>query len=343
MSEEAQPPDDLERLLAASRELRARYREASVEETSPALDDAIRAQARRAVGARPRSAGSPFLSTWRLPLSLAAMLVLSVTLTVMVTRQDRHLPSAEENGARRSAPAAEPPAPAPSAAAPQPARPPADEKENAPMRQEYSRESSGPARSEAPRLKKDATPSPQRSAPADEMPPQSLQKQAQPFPAAPIAQPSPAQKSERAPESEPKVSGAPGSATEPTRSSEAAEADAAARRDRTAEQERAELRPPTANAAQARGKLKAQVGASTGEERADTQRQQQAPAVAAVPESAPAAAAAAPWEANPQEWLRHIETLVRDHRMSEARDSLKAFRQRYPSYPLPSDFPLREP
>ena len=139
------------------------------------------------------------------------------------------------------------------------------------------------------------------------------------------------------------MSGAPGATAEPARSSEAAEAGAVAGRDRTAEQERAELKPSTANAALARGKLKAQDGASAGEERADAQRQQQAPAVAAVPESSPAAAAPAPWEANPQEWLRHIETLVRDHRMSEARDSLKAFRQRYPSYPLPSEFPLREP
>ena len=27
----------------------------------------------------------------------------------------------------------------------------------------------------------------------------------------------------------------------------------------------------------------------------------------------------------------------------EARESFKAFRQRYPAYPLPSEFPLREP
>ncbi len=337
MSEEAQPPDDLERLLAASRELRARYREASVEEPSSALDDAIRAQARRAVGARPRSAGSPFSSTWRLPLSLAAMLVLSVTLTVMVTRQDQHLPSADESGARRSAPAAEP-----SAAAPPPARPLADEKEGAPMRQEYSRKSTAPAKSEAPRLRKDVAPSPEPSAPADEVPPQSLQKQAEPFPAPPTVQSSPAQRSERAPESEPKVTGARGLAAEPARESEAAETDAVGRRDHAAEQERAEVKPSTANAAQARGKLKAQDSASTREEHADAQSQQP-PAAAAVPESPAAAAAVSPWESNPQEWLRHIERLVRDHRMSEARDSFKAFRQRYPSYPLPSEFPLREP
>jgi len=138
------------------------------------------------------------------------------------------------------------------------------------------------------------------------------------------------------------VTGARGSAAEPARESEAPETDAVARRDRAAEQERAEVKPSTANAAQARGKLKAQDSASTQEEHADAQSQQP-PAAAAVPESPAAGAAAAPWEANPQEWLRHIETLVRDHRMSEARDSLKAFRQRYPSYPLPSEFPLREP
>jgi hypothetical protein len=337
VSEQAQPPDDLERLLAASRELRARYREASVEEPSSALDDAIRAQARRAVGARPRSAGSPFSSTWRLPLSLAAMLVLSVTLTVMVTRQDQHLASVDESGGRRSAPAAEP-----SAAAPPPARPPTDEKEGAPMRQEYSRKSTAPAKSEVPRLKKDVALSPEQSAPADEATPQSLQKQAQPFPAPPTVQSSPAQKSERAPDSEPKVTAARGLAGEPARESEAVETDAVARRDRAAEQGRAEVRPPsTANAAQARGKLKAQDSASTREEHADAQSQQ--PPAAAVPESPAAAAAASPWESNPQEWLRHIERLVRDHRLSEARDSFKAFRQRYPSYPLPSEFPLREP
>jgi hypothetical protein len=51
----------------------------------------------------------------------------------------------------------------------------------------------------------------------------------------------------------------------------------------------------------------------------------------------------APWESDPKAWLRHIEQLVREQHMSEARESLKAFRQRYPSYPLPSEFPLREP
>ena len=49
------------------------------------------------------------------------------------------------------------------------------------------------------------------------------------------------------------------------------------------------------------------------------------------------------WENDPETWLRHIETLARENRMSEARDSLKAFRQRHPGYRLPANFPLREP
>src|SRR5262245_53713114 len=104
-------------MLAASRELRSRYRAGSQEEPSARVDDAIRAHARRAVGARPRPASSPLGGSWRVPLSIAAVLVLSVTLTVMVTRRERHLPSADQPAARE-APAERPPATAP--AEPQP-------------------------------------------------------------------------------------------------------------------------------------------------------------------------------------------------------------------------------
>jgi hypothetical protein len=81
-------------------------------------------------------------------------------------------------------------------------------------------------------------------------------------------------------------------------------------------------------------------GTRAREERAMPLRKT-APAAAAEQEIVPPLQA--PWENDPQTWLRHIETLVRDHRLTEARDGLKAFRQRYPSYPLPPDFPLREP
>jgi hypothetical protein len=81
-------------------------------------------------------------------------------------------------------------------------------------------------------------------------------------------------------------------------------------------------------------------GSRAREERAMPLRKT-APSAAAEQSSVPSSSA--PWEIDPQTWLRHIETLVREHRLVEAQDGLKAFRQRYPSYPLPADFPLREP
>ena len=52
------------------------WREASHDEPPAAMDDAIRAAARKAVHAGPRPAGaSPFGGRWRVPLSVAAVLV----------------------------------------------------------------------------------------------------------------------------------------------------------------------------------------------------------------------------------------------------------------------------
>jgi hypothetical protein len=76
------PPINQERDAA----LDAAYRAAAPDEPPPALDDAIRAAARRAVGAGPLRRGSP-LRRWQLPLSIAAVLVLCVSL-VAVMRED---------------------------------------------------------------------------------------------------------------------------------------------------------------------------------------------------------------------------------------------------------------
>jgi len=66
------------------------YREAPRDEPSAALDERIRAAARRAVGAGPKAAvpRSPFVR-WRVPLSLAATVVLVVTLTLMTREEER--------------------------------------------------------------------------------------------------------------------------------------------------------------------------------------------------------------------------------------------------------------
>ena len=38
---------------------------------------------------------------------------------------------------------------------------------------------------------------------------------------------------------------------------------------------------------------------------------------------------------DPDQWLRHVESLLADGQEPRARDSLRAFLARYPDYPLP--------
>lgn len=63
-------------------QLAADYRRVSAEMPPPALDDRIRAAARREVGAGPRRTARR--SAWQVPLSLAAVVVVSVTIVLMM-------------------------------------------------------------------------------------------------------------------------------------------------------------------------------------------------------------------------------------------------------------------
>jgi hypothetical protein len=115
-----QPPDDgeLEALLARDGRLARAWRGASREEPPAALDDAVRAAARRAVQAGPRVGHGPFGGRWRVPLSIAAVLVVSATLTLLVAERREHVPSAGLDAAPAAPPAVapEPHAPARNAA-----------------------------------------------------------------------------------------------------------------------------------------------------------------------------------------------------------------------------------
>lgn len=86
--------------------LDAAYRASPDDAPPPALDDAIRAAARRAVGSQPRPAGASF-ARWQWPLSVAAVLVLSASLVVVMR---------EEGGELARVPQAAAPAPAAPAA-----------------------------------------------------------------------------------------------------------------------------------------------------------------------------------------------------------------------------------
>jgi hypothetical protein len=372
--------DDLERMLAASRELRSGYRAASQEQPSAQVDDAIRAHARRAVGARPRSTTSPFGASWRMPLSIAAVLVLSVTLTVMVTRQDRHLPSAESppmgdalsQGAPARAPdepsqqSSQPPASSPQAEvspatrqpsqdqapsadarAPQAPKRSSNAEENAPERREKTRAATAPE-VQSPAAK-DSTSTQGYQAPAQEpsLDESKLKKEAQPFPATPPAPAAaPVPRAEPAPAAVP-----PAKTTVQTEAMHEQERDqtlpdaaaGASQRGLVTGRQDAAPRPSGANATDPQSNFKAEQSAAGSLEARGARQKQVAPARAGESTQSAASPTAAPWESDPKAWLRHIETLVRDKHMSEARDSFKAFRQRYPAYPLPREFPLREP
>lgn len=63
------------------------YQAAGADEPAPEMDAAILAAAHRAVGARPRPAGHSWIRSWRGAMSVAAVLVLSVSL-VLVMREE---------------------------------------------------------------------------------------------------------------------------------------------------------------------------------------------------------------------------------------------------------------
>jgi hypothetical protein len=91
------------------------YRETPRDEPPAALDERIRAAARRAVSTKPQSlereaadrARRSWTSRWRVPLSVAATLVIAATLTVMVQEEERR---PRDDAGRPAAPAAVVPA-----------------------------------------------------------------------------------------------------------------------------------------------------------------------------------------------------------------------------------------
>ncbi|QJR14094.1 hypothetical protein [Usitatibacter palustris] len=84
-----------------SERLAARYRALATEEPSAVLDDAIRAAARRGVHAGPMRSRS---SRWAVPVSIAAVLMLSVGVTMNMQRED---PGIETSEVKRASPSAD--------------------------------------------------------------------------------------------------------------------------------------------------------------------------------------------------------------------------------------------
>ncbi|HEX6827463.1 MAG TPA: hypothetical protein VF104_00635 [Burkholderiales bacterium] len=122
---------ELDDFLRGGSRLSAAYREAGSDEPGADLDEVLLEKARREMHLGPKVAWSPFTSAWSRPLRLAAVLVVSVTVTLILYEQvGEPLPVPAKPavdvplaGSRQAPKPVEPPvraAPAPKATAPVP-------------------------------------------------------------------------------------------------------------------------------------------------------------------------------------------------------------------------------
>lgn len=274
------------------------YREAGREIPPSRLDRAILAAARRGVSERPRLFRRDLVLVWRLPLSLAAVVVLSVTLVMLMT--ERHSDETME-----TLPLAPPPATgvAPEAAvSAAPARP-AVEDGDVPLspRDDHRRASTAPETKEVAAAvvagKRTARPSTR-----DESAP-------------PVAQTRPAAGAART------------ARREAEKKEEMAAPQAASRLEtRSQAEDTASAAPvpappdtPTANVVPKETVRPSAV----------------APRAAAAPVSGLQTQAQEIHDLPPEQWLAKIESLRREGKAAEAKRSLAEFRRRYPDYPLP--------
>lgn len=128
MSPEDRDEESLREYLEGNSELSRQYRRESDEQPDARLDAHILAEARRAVASKRRTMHSPFARHWLVPTSLAAVLVLSVSVVLLMP--DPALGPEPERDAQPE-PAAATPATADSVRLPTQTRPATESKEDA--------------------------------------------------------------------------------------------------------------------------------------------------------------------------------------------------------------------
>ena len=285
------------------------YREAAREEPPAHLDAAILSAAHRDVGARPRPFDSAALRSWRLPVSIAAVVVLSVSIVMLMVEEGgdqfpeppRSIPKAVPEQRAEVADQASNQASARSqrAGPTPPASAPAAEPSGA-------RETTGEPRLAGKSAVEEAGKQPTPATPAGPAP--------RPLPSTP---PSVASSGQRA--AEPKPARQPDSATP-----------------------RATMRSPQPESAR-------ESASSTIGVRGLSEQSPPAPSGRVVPQAAAPAPsvkpAPPPWQSAlvqeyehqpPEKWIEKIAELKRDGKTIEADDMLAEFKKRFPDYPLPS-------
>lgn len=332
------------------------YAESAREEPPARLDAAIRAAARRAVGARPRSLGS-IVRAWRMPVSVAAILVLSASLVLLMKeegadRLDYASPpavlqpevaeDAQPDALRSQASRVPEGATSKRAAEPAPPTAPAREAQTA------GRERSAPGARNDLRRQTESVVSGVEPTPG---PPAASAKERRPAPLPePAAQPPKAHESTAIPREADVGHSAAGRALHSERAAPTAapppakpvaQGEAVARR---AEPEPG-ARGSSDHAAQGRYP-QPEAGAPLADARPPA-KPMTAPRPLAKPAPFPAepgtgalASRAPIWSGferqPPDKWVAYIEELRRAGREAEAREMLEELRKRFPDYPLPA-------
>jgi len=316
VSENASDDRELEHLFATELALTRRYRAVSQEEPPAALDQLIRAAARREVR-RARLAGPPFGASWRVPLSIAAVVVVSATITLMVAERDGRAPVP----ASRPGPAS---GPAPGEAKDRtetPSMPLALGRQPAPTgaKAEAKARASRSSEMVAGTSLETRDPLSIRPGPRDELLPPTAEQAAE--------QPAPA----KVPSAPQAPSPTKGPATTP-----ASVAPEQGRADTAASQVEVSVNEALAAKVAPVGPMHEERASSqptaAAEERAGAQ------AFAKKQAGLSSESTASPWEKDPQAWLTHIDALRTAGRNADAAASFRAFRSRYPDYRLPTGF-----
>lgn len=276
------------------------YREAGGEDPPAHLDAVILAAAHRAVGAGPRARPS-VLRRWQLPMSIAAIVVLSVSLVTLVQEEGGEQLVQPPPPALPSAPPAEPPQTAPGPAAVEPSRRPAAAA--VPDRiAERRRDEPVKAPTGTGALSRDTT------------------SEAGPAPAQPAAGVAAQLEGPGRPQPQPfRDSGAAGERRAPEPPSAPAE-DAAARAPVAGRSAASLATAPAAKPAPSRSRA--------AEARKESAMEESRQAVWQGYENEP-----------PQKWLDRIAELKRLGRQTDAEAMLTEFKRRFPAHPVPPGLP----
>ena len=309
----------------------AAYRAAARDEPPHALDERILAAAHRAVSARPAPAGRTFAQRWRVPVALAATVVLSATVTLMVYESEQSPSPSELRGGeslREDRAAPEPPAATDMLKKESGAAGSAPSRDLREMPRQSESEARKPKRdARAPGAMRDEEASPRQKtqglssnegkrapAPAAASPPAAppAARQAAPAQSAPV--PAPA------------APAAKGFAPTPPQAAPARPAEVPLRREEPFAGPRLApapaAPPPPAEADEAR---------TLSRERALSDRP------AGRGEREAATGALQQHFLTPEEWLAEIRKLKQAGRTDEANGLLAEFRARYADYPIPED------